>query len=111
MTLKSYKFHRIQFRRINPRNSTTVIIFISRLTAIRWSYMPRGVTITMINNCKTISVLAIMLTLTVGIAFATTSLQQQVLAQNMTTGNNATEGGNMTGELNQTGSIAGVIVQ
>ena len=47
-----------------------------------------------------------MLTLTVGIAFATTSLQQQVLAQNMTTGNNATEGGNMTGELNQTGSIA-----
>ena len=69
--------------------------------------MPRGVTITMINNCKTISVLAIMLTLTVGIAFATTSLQQQVLAQNMTTGNNATEGGNMTGELNQTGSIAG----
>jgi hypothetical protein len=73
--------------------------------------MPRGVMITMINNCKTISVLAIMLTLTVGIAFATTSPQQQVLAQNMTTGNNATDGGNMTGELNQTGSIAGFIVQ
>ena len=68
--------------------------------------MPMGVTITMINNCKTISVLALMLTLTVGIAFATTSPQQQVLAQNMTTGNNATEGGNMTGELNQTGSIS-----
>jgi hypothetical protein len=57
--------------------------------------MPRGATITMINNCKTISVLAIMLTLTVGIAFATTSPQQQVLAQNMTTGNNATDGGNI----------------
>ena len=68
--------------------------------------MPWGVTITMINNCKTISVLVILLTLTVGIAFATTSPQQQVLAQNMTTGNNATEGGNMTGELNQTGSIS-----
>jgi hypothetical protein len=65
----------------------------------------------MINDCKTISVLAIMLTLTVGIAFATTSPQQQVLAQNMTTGNNATDRGNMTGELNQTGSIAGFIVQ
>ena len=36
----------------------------------------------------------------------TIELQQQVIAQNMTTGNNATEGGNMTGELNQTGRIS-----